>query len=301
MYTKCDIILLMYYYSTLKEEIMKKRLLVLSFALMLLLTVTLAGCSSKNSGSTSGSTDDPMADGTLTIAVDDTYLPMEFRDDQNNLVGFDIDLANALAKELGVKVDFTTVAWDGIFNGLNAKQYDAIISSTSITPDRQKGFNQTNPYITNGIVIVSRKDAAPVKTFEALEGKTVGVQIATTADTGAQKLKEQKGTNVAIKQYDGMLDAFTALEGKQIDNVMTDVGVAMYYVAQKPDLYVVTSEVLTNEPIAITLRKGDDAFTQKLNETLKKLQENGTMKEISMKWFGEDMTGNISSEIKIIE
>ena len=279
---------------------MKKKFLVLSLAFMLVFSVTLAGCSGNGKGD-SASNDDPIADGTLSVAVDDTYLPMEFRDDQNNLVGFDVDLAKAIGEDLGVKVDFTTVAWDGIFNGLNAKQYDAIISSTSITPERQEGFNQTNPYVSNGIVIVSRKDATPVKTFEELASKTVGVQLATTADNGAQKLKEQTGTNVQIKQYDGMLDAFAALEGKQIDNVMTDVGVAMYYVAQKPELFEVTSEVLTNEPIAVTVRKGEDAFTEKLNETLKKLQDNGTMTEISMKWFGEDMTDNINSEIKVIE
>ncbi|MEF9918077.1 MAG: ABC transporter substrate-binding protein [Eubacterium sp.] len=278
---------------------MKKKFLVLSLAVLMVFTITLAGCSSKNSQSKTA--EDPLVGGKMRVAVDDTYLPMEFRDDQNNLVGFDIDLSNALAKEMNVETEFSTVAWDGIFNGLNAKQYDAIISSTSITPERQKGFNQSDPYITNGIVIVSRKDATPTKTFEELDGKTCGVQIATTADMGAQKLKEQKGTKVEIKQYDGMLDAFAALQGKQIDNVMTDVGVAMYYVANNPDLFVVTSEVLTNEPIAVTVRKGDDAFTKKINESLKKLQENGTMTKISMKWFGEDMTNNINPDIKIIE
>ncbi|MDO4288599.1 MAG: ABC transporter substrate-binding protein [Eubacterium sp.] len=275
---------------------MKKKFLVLMIAMLTLAMTVLAGC-----GNSGGGEEDPLADGVLSVAVDDTYLPMEFRDDQNNLVGFDIDLANALAEDLGVKVEFTTVAWDGIFNGLNAKQYDAIISSTSITPERQEGFNQTNPYVSNGIIIVSRKDAEPVTTFEGLEGKRVGVQLATTADEATQKLAEQKGVTMDLKQFDGMLDAFSALEGSQIDNVVTDIGVAMYYVAQKPDVFAVTSPVLTNEPIAITVRKGEDAFTEKLNESLKKLQENGTMTEISMKWFGKDMTSDIDTELHVVE
>lgn len=275
---------------------MKKKVVALGI-IAVMMAVVFAGCGS----SSSASDDNPIADGTMTVAVDDTYLPMEFRDDQNNLVGFDIDFANALGKELGVNVEFTTVAWDGIFNGLNSSQYDAIISSTSITPERQQGFNQTNPYIANGIVIVSRKDATPMTSFEGLAGKTVGVQIETSADIAAKKLKETKGTNVEIKEFDGMLDAFSALKGKQIDNVMTDVGVAEYYAAIDPETFVVTSDTLSNEPIGITVRKGEDTFTKKLNEAIKKLQDNGTMTEISMKWFKKDMTKDINTQLNVIE
>lgn len=278
---------------------MKKKLYALVLAMLLVGMTVFAGCGGGNE--TTDSVDDPLADGVMKVAVDDTYLPMEFRDDQNKLIGFDIDFAEALGAELGVDVEFETVAWDGIFNGLNSKQYDCIISSTSITPERQEGFNQSDPYITNGIIIVSRKDAAPAKTFEELDGKTVGVQLATTADDGAQALKEKTGKNVEIKQYDGMLDAFTALKGKQIDNVMTDAGVGMYYVAQDPETFAITSEILTNEPIAVTMRKGQDDFTKKVNEAIKKLQADGKLKEISMKWFSQDMTSDIDPEINIIE
>lgn len=276
---------------------MKRKLLGLSLVVLLVSALVLTGCSTGGSKKS----EDALADGVLSVGVDDSYLPMEFRDNQNELVGFDIDFANALAEQLGVKVEFQTVAWDGIFNGLNAKQYDAIISSTSITPERLKGFSMTDPYVANGIVIVSRKDATPVKTFKELEGKTLGAQIETTADIAAEKLKVEEGVNVEIKKFDGMLDAFAALQGKQIDNVITDVGVAMYYVAQNPDLYVVSSDVLTNEPIGVTSRLADTATTAKLNEAIKALQKSGKMSEISMKWFGEDMTKNIDSKLVVIE
>ncbi|MBC3798192.1 ABC transporter substrate-binding protein [Acetobacterium tundrae] len=276
---------------------MNKKFLGLTLAAVLLLVPAFTGCSS---GSKTAS-EDSLADGVLSVAVDDTYLPMEFRNDQNELVGFDIDFANALADQLGVKVEFKTVSWDGIFNGLTAKQYDAVISSTSITPERLASFSMTDPYISNGIVIVSRKDAAPVTTFKGLEGKTLGAQIQTTADIAAGKLKEQEGVNVEIKEYDGMLDAFAALQGKQIDNVITDVGVAKYYVAQNPDLFVVSSDVLTNEPIGITSRLDDTATTKKFNEAIKTLQKNGKLTEISMKWFNEDMTKDINTKLSVIE
>jgi len=276
---------------------MKRKLLGLSLAIVMILALVLTGCSSGSKAAK----EDPLADGVLSIGVDDTYLPMEFRNDQNELVGFDIDFANALAAELGVKTEFQTVSWDGIFNGLNAKQYDVIVSSTSITPERQKAFSMSDPYVANGIVIVSRKDATPVVTFDQLEGKTLGAQIETTADIAAEKLKADQGVNVEIKKFDGMLDAFAALQGKQIDNVITDIGVAMYYVAQNPDLYVVSSDVLTNEPIGVTARLTDTALTDTINTAVKKLQDNGKLTEISMKWFGKDMSTNIDATLKVIE
>jgi len=106
---------------------MKRKLLGLSLVVLLLSALVLTGCSTGGSKKSEDAVvedtvvEDALADGVLSVGVDDTYLPMEFRDDQNELVGFDIDFANALAAELGVKVEFKTVAWDGIFNGLNAK------------------------------------------------------------------------------------------------------------------------------------------------------------------------------------
>ncbi len=277
---------------------MKRKGLFLGLILSLLVIVSLTACSSATEETAS---EDVLADGVLSIGVDDTYLPMEFRNDQNELIGFDIDFANALGEELGVDIEFQTVAWDGIFNGLNAQQYDVIISSTSVTPERKEAFAMSDPYVANGIVLVSRTDAEPVKEFKELDGKKLGAQIETTSDIAAEKLKEEEGVDVDIKKFDGMLDAFAALEGKQIDNVITDIGVAMHYVSDKPETFVVSSEVLTNEPIGITARKGETALVDQFNEAIKSLQENGKLKEISMKWFGKDMTSDIDTELIVID
>ncbi len=279
---------------------MKKKFFAL-LATLLCFTMLLAGCGNSSNSSSS----DPLADGKLNIAVDDTYLPMEFRNDKNELVGFDIDLAEALSKKLGVEADIQTVAWDGIFTGLTSNQYDVIISSTSITPERQKNYAQSDPYISNGIVIVGRTDypdGEKATTFQELEGKTVGVQLETSADIAAQKLESETGTKVNLKQFDGMLDAFSALEGKQIDYVMTDVGVAKYYVSQKPETFVITTTApLSNEPIGVTARKDEQELIDKINEALKELREDGTLKQISEKWFGEDMTSDIDTDLNVIE
>lgn len=272
----------------------RKSYLLITIALAMALFLT--GCGSKPATS-----EDPLADGVLTAGTNDMYLPLEFRDENNELVGFDIDLGQALADELGVEMKWVPTAWDGIFNGLNANQYDIVLSGTSITEERLTGFNMTDPYLANGIVIVSRKDATPAKTPKDLAGKTVGVQIETTADYAAEALKNQENVDYTVNKYDAMLDAFAALEGKQIDNIMTDISVAQFYTTLKSDVYAVSSDVLSNEPIGITVRKTDTAFNEQLNAALDALRENGKLTELSMKWFGQDVTQNIDTDLKVIE
>jgi polar amino acid transport system substrate-binding protein len=273
-----------------------KRKIYLLITIVLGMALFLTGCSSKSEG-----TEDPLADGVLTAGTNDMYLPLEYRDENNELVGFDIDLGQALADELGVKIEWVPTAWDGIFNGLNAKQYDIVLSGTSITEERLTGFNMTDPYLANGIVIVSRTDATPAKTPKDLAGKTVGVQIETTADYAAEALKIQENVEYTVNKYDAMLDAFAALEGKQLDNIMTDISVAQFYTTLKPDVYAVSSDVLSNEPIGITVRKADTAFNEQLNTALDTLRENGKLTELSIKWFGQDVTQNIDTNLKVIE
>jgi polar amino acid transport system substrate-binding protein len=274
---------------------MKRKSLVWVTLIILGVALMFVGCSSKTA-----EVEDPLADGILTAGTNDMYLPLEYRDENNELVGFDIDLGQAIADELGVEIEWVPTAWDGIFNGLNANQYDMVLSGTSITPKRIKGYSMSTPYISNGIIIVSNKGDIPAVTPQDLAGKTVGVQIETTADYAAEALKTQDGVDYTVSKFDGMLDAFAALEGKQIDNIMTDISVAQFYTKLKPEVYAITSEILSNEPIGITMRKSDTAFAEKMDGTLDALRENGKLTELSMKWFGKDVTKNIDTELKVI-
>lgn len=271
---------------------MKKRNVALVCALVVSVLLVLSGCSSTPKQST-----DPLADGVLKAGTNDMYLPLEYRDENNKLVGFDIDLGDALAEQLGVKIEWVPTAWDSIFNGLDANQYDIVLSGTSITEERLTGYNMTNPYLSNGIVIVSRQDATPATSVKDLAGKTIGVQIETTADHAAETYKTSENVDFKINKFDGMLDAFTALEGKQIDNIVTDISVAQFYATLKPDVFVVTSDILSNEPIGVTIRKGDTAFAEQMNAALEALKENGKLTEISTKWFGKDMTVDIDTKL----
>jgi len=279
---------------------MKRKSILISLMLVLVLLVSV-GCGGGGGDDKKATVEDPLAGGKLKIGTNDTYVPLEFRDENNKMVGFDIDLGDALAKELGVESEWISTAWDGIFNGLNSRQYDIILSGTSITEDRLENFNMTEPYIANGIVIVSKTDAVQAKTAKDLEGKKVGVQLETTADYAAESMKKSENIEFEIKKFDAMLDAFAALEGGSVEYILTDKPVAAFYTAKKPEVYQISSEELSNEPIGATMRKDDVEFAKKVQEAMNKLVENGTMKELSMKWFGEDVTQNISKELKIIE
>ncbi|NLN97749.1 MAG: amino acid ABC transporter substrate-binding protein [Eubacteriaceae bacterium] len=279
---------------------MKRKSVLISLLLVLVLLVSV-GCGGAGGDDNKATEEDPLAGGKLKIGTNDTYVPLEFRDENNEMVGFDIDLGDALAKELGVESEWISTAWDGIFNGLNSRQYDIILSGTSITEERLENFNMTEPYIANGIVIVSKTDAEQAQAAKDLEGKKVGVQLETTADYAAESMKKSEDIEFEIKKFDAMLDAFAALEGGSIEYILTDKPVAAFYTAKKPEVYQISSEELSNEPIGATMRKGDVEFAKKVQEAMDKLVENGTMKELSMKWFGEDVTQNISKELKTLD
>lgn len=237
-------------------------------------------------------------DKVLLIGVDNTYPPMEYVDKSGATVGFDIDLGKAIAKQLGRKAKFVNTAWDSIFAGLDAGKYDVIISSTSITAERLDTLSMSDPYIANQQVIICRKGADPVDSVEKLAGKKVGVQVSTTADDACQYYINDKGIEMELQQFDGMTEAFVALEGESVDCVVTDLVVGNYYISQQGDKFVRTCDELTNEPIGITAAKNNPGMAVEMNKALEALKKDGTLAKISEKWFGEDLTSNIDSKLK---
>lgn len=227
----------------------------------------------------------------LRIGVDDTYPPMEFKDDKNNTVGFDVDLAKEIGKKLGKKVEFVSNDWAGIFQALESNKFDAIISSVSITDDRLENYAMTKPYIANAQVIVVKPSDDSIKEPKDLKDKKVGVQIGTTADESAQKFIKE--TPFELKQYDQVIQPFQDMKAGRLDAIIVDEVVARYYVAQDKDSYKVTGARLTNEPIGICFNKNNVELRDKVDKILDEFKTDGTLKKLSEKWFGEDLTGNV--------
>lgn len=243
-----------------------------------------------------GTTDEEVEKEKIVAAVSDEYPPMEFRDENNELVGFDIDFAAALSEEMGVEIEFKPTGWDGIFVGLQSDKYDCIISATSITPGRMEAYDFSKPYLANGQVIVVKAGDASIKSIEDLAGKKVGVQFETTADNAAKKVLET--TEFELVQFPDIIQTFQDLKNDRLDCIVVDYAVAMEYVSKDAESFEITTTQLTNEPIGITFKKGNTELKERFDNAITALQENGKLKEISIKWLGDDYVSNIDEEVK---
>lgn len=236
--------------------------------------------------------------GVLTVGVDDSYPPMEFKDDKGATVGFDIEMATEVAKRLGVKVEFVSTAWDGIFQALNTNKFDAIFSSVSITEDRLKAFELTKPYIANSQIIIVKPDDTAIKAAKDLAGKKVGVQISTTAEDSAKYLIEKENIKFTLSKYDTIIQPFQDMKAGRLEAIIVDEVVGQYYLAQDSKSFKSAGVNLTNEPIGVCFKKGNTALQGEVQKVIDEMVKDGTMKKISQKWFGKDLTSNIDSKLK---
>lgn len=232
----------------------------------------------------------------LTVGIDDTYPPMEYRNEDNELVGFDIEFAKLLSEEMGVEIEFVPTAWDGIFSALKSERYDMIISSVSITPGRLEEFEFSKPYLNNGQVIVVAEASELIESTDQLEGKKVGVQLGTTADNAAQK--QMAMTPFELKQYDDIVQTFMDMKAGRLDAVVVDYPVAIEFLSNNPGEYKVTPTQLTNEPIGICIKKGNTDLKSQVDAAITALQESGKLVPISEEWLGGNYVENIDEELR---
>lgn len=263
------------------------RSLLAVLALILAVSFTLGGC---------GSAVNAWKGDVLRVGVDDTYPPMEYRDEQNNLVGFDVDMAKAVGEKLGVKVEFVPIAWDGIFPALDANKFDCIISSASMNKDRLNNFIFSKPYMSNGQYIVVKPSDNSITKPEDLKGKKVGAQVNTTSSKAAERY--QKTTEFTLTTYDQVIQPFAELKTGRIDAIVVDEMVAKDYQSKEPESYKVTTAKLTNEPVGVVFSKINTELRDKVDKALNDLRSEGALKQISEKWLqGEDRTSNIDETV----
>jgi polar amino acid transport system substrate-binding protein len=220
---------------------------------------------------------------TITVATDATWPPMEFVDAQKNIVGLDIDFLKAVAKEAGFKVVFKNTAWDGIFAGIEAGKYDAIISSVTITDERKKTMDFSDPYINAGQILVVPKTTKGVKALADLKGKKAGAQIGTT---GAMEIKKVSG--VELKTYDEIGLAFEDMAAERIAAVVCDTPVAANYALQRKEYrtkFMIVGQPFTEEHYGIVVKKGNQELLDLLNKGISAVKAKGIDKTIKKKWL----------------
>jgi len=218
------------------------------------------------------------------VATDAAFPPMEFIDENKDIVGFDIDLLNAIAEEMGFEVEWKNTAWDGIFAGLESGDSDAIMSAVTIREDRQEKYDFTEPYINSGQAIVVPMEDTGIFGESDLVGRTIGAQIGTT---GAFEVQDIEGAT--LYEYDTIDLAFLDLVGGKLEAVLVDVPIAADYALASEQFagkLKIVGEPITDEFYGALVNKGQNPeFIQMFNDGLAIVRENGKYDEIYTKWI----------------
>lgn len=218
----------------------------------------------------------------ITVATDATWPPMQFVDRNQNIVGFDIDLINAVAEAAGFEVVIQNTAWDGIFAGLANRDYDAVISSVTITDERRNTMDFSIPYINAGQVLIVHQSApAGVTRLQDLVGQSVGAQIGTT---GAFEVEKVNG--VDLRTYDELGMAIEDLAQQRIAGVVADTPIAADFALQNENYRAVlkiVGEPFTDEFYGVAVRKGNSEVLDLINAGLEVVLNDGTAEELEAK------------------
>jgi polar amino acid transport system substrate-binding protein len=215
----------------------------------------------------------------IQVATDATWPPFEYVNDAKEIVGFDIDLMNAIADKENLDIEFVNVGFDPLLAGMAQGTYDMAISSITITVDRQKDMLFSNPYYAAGQIIVVQKSNTMVTSKNNLTGD-VGAQLGTT---GAMEVEKIAGATLV--NYDDIGLAFQALKNGQINAVICDNPVALQYVATNPNDLKTVGTVFTDEFYGIAVAKGKTDLLEKINAGLEEVLGEGIIETLEEKWY----------------
>jgi polar amino acid transport system substrate-binding protein len=223
--------------------------------------------------------------GVLRVGSDITYPPFEFME-AGKPAGFDVEVAQEVAKALGVKLEYVNTAWDGIFAALKAGKFDMLLSGITITEERMKSFDLvfSEPYFESGQGVAVRLGEKRIKKQADLTGKVVGVQINTTGQAAAEKVKGVK----EIKKYEQLPEAYLDLKAGRLDAVVADYPVIVAN-AKEDGKFTPVRGLQLGQPelLGIPVRKDEADLLTVVNKTVRDLKKSGKYGQMKQKWFGE--------------
>lgn len=268
----------------------------LMFVLLSMMLLAVVGCGSAEDASKQGAASASaqlaessvlnrvVKNGVLRVGMDPGYMPFEMRNKQGNVIGFDVELAEQMAKALGVKLELVPTAWDGIIPALMTDKFDIIMSGMTITAERNLQINFVDPYVVVGQTILVRKgDEAKIKSYKDLNDPkfTVSTKLGTTADFATKKLIP----NATLKLFETEAEAVLEVSSGKADAFVYDLPYNAIYFGQNADKLAHIAEPFTYEPLAWAIRKGDPDFLNWLNNWLRQIKGDGTYDEIYARWF----------------
>lgn len=257
---------------------------------------SLAACGSSSAGdsgsSASGKTSTSALEqvksaGKIVFATEGTYAPFSYHDSKTNeLTGYDVEVATAIAKEIGVKAEFAEGSFDSLLAGVDAKKYDTVADQISATDERKAKYDFTEPYTYSyGVVVTTKDNPKGVKSFEDVKG----LKAAETGTSNWNKTAQEKGAEIV--QVNDFGQAVEALQSGRADVTLNDGLAVLDYLKQKPDANIKIAAKSEKTPAAqLPFRKGGDDLVKVVNDAIAKLQKDGTLTKISEKYFGEDFS-----------
>lgn len=267
---------------------MKRKVLIV-FLIAVLTIGSLVGCKKSQSGSTEDKEVSLLEEikeaGVLKVGTEGTYAPYSYHDEDGNLVGYDVEVAEKIAEKLGVEVEFVETKWDAMIAGLDAKRFDIIANQVGITEERQEKYDFTIPYTYIHGALIINGDNEEVTSFEDLDGK----QSAQTLTSNWGEIAESYGAELI--GVDGFAQAIELILSGRAD-VTINADVALYdYLQQKPDANLkivdLSDDVIVS---AIPVRKGNEDLYEAIDKALSELAEEGVLTDISNKYFGIDVS-----------
>ena len=267
-----------------------KKIVVIALALFILVGFT--GCSKKNNSSSSepaNAVEALKARGVFVLGLDDSFPPLGYRNDDNEIVGYDIDLAKEVAKRMGVKFKAQPIDWDAKEMELETGKIDCIWNGFTITEDRKKVLSMTFAYLDNEQVLVVRKNGS-IKTLDDMRGRVVGFQSGSSAQEAIDENPEFKKSLADIISFKENITALNDLKVGGVDGVVMDSVVANYSLTQTGEPFEIVANSLANEEYGIGFRKKEPELRDEVERILKEMTADGTVAKISTKWFGKDIS-----------
>lgn len=235
------------------------------------------------------SLEDLKARGVFVLGLDDSFPPLGFRDEANNIVGYDIDLATEVCKRLGVQLKCQPIDWAAKEQELNTGNIDCIWNGFTMTPEREEALSFTKPYLDNAQVVIVRKADGFTKLAD-LKGKKVGLQAGSSAAEAVEANPDFKASLKEIVEFKDNLTALMDLEIGGVNAVVMDMVVGNYSIASTGKPFVTLSENLSTEKYGVGFRKGDVKLRDEVQRVLEEMAADGTVAKISTKWFGNDIS-----------
>lgn len=211
------------------------------------------------------------------VGTNPEFQPFEYMEN-GKIVGFDVELIEAIASLNGKKIEWKSMAFDGLLPALQSKKLDVIIAGMTATDERKKFVNFSDTYFESNQMILVNKENTAIDSFEKLAGNSVGVVLGYTGDIAVSAIEGAK-----VTRYNGAAEAIIALKAKKVEAVVLDSEPAKQYAKQNPELAVIN---VAKEQYAIAIGKDDTALVEMINQGLKTIKENGTYDKLLDKYFG---------------